>query len=134
MRNLFDQYEQPENRLTHALACTLDADRALLRPFLQWAGARDTPPVSQLRITEQQVPGELVSGDEDEGRGLPDACVFDNEGWALLVEAKVQAGISQDQLRRHSATAQRRGFATPFLRSEERGVGKECRSRRSPYL
>ena len=115
MRNLFDQYEQPENRLTHALVCTLDADRALLRPFLQWAGARDTPPVSRLRITEQQVPGELVSGDEDEGRGLPDACVFDDEGWAFLVEAKVQAGISQDQLRRHSATAQRRGFATPFV-------------------
>lgn len=115
MRNLFDQYVQPENRLTHALVCALDADRALLTPFLHWAGARDIPPVRQLRITEQQVPGELVSGDEEEGRGLPDASVFSDAGWALLVEAKVQAGVSPGQLRRHIATARRYGFETPFL-------------------
>ena len=116
MRNLFDQYNQPENRLTHALVCTLDADRALLGPFLQWAGAQDIPPIRQLRITEQQVPGEATSGDEEEeGRGLPDATVFSEDGWALLVEAKVQAGVSPGQLRRHIATAKRYGFEAPFL-------------------
>jgi len=115
VRNLFDQYLQPENRLTHALVCTLDADRALLQPFLGWAGTIDIPPARQLRITEQQVPGDLVSGDEEEGRGLPDACVFNDKGWALVVEAKVQAGISPDQLRRHIATAQRYGFEKPFV-------------------
>jgi len=115
MRNLFDQYFQPENRLTHALVCTLDADRALLRPFLRWAGAHGVPPVRQLRITEQQVPGDIVSGDEEEGRGLPDACVFNDAGWALLIEAKVQATVSSDQLRRHVATARRYGFEKPFL-------------------
>ena len=115
MRNLFDHYLQPENRLTHALVCTLDADRALLQPFLGWAGTIDIPPARQLRITEQQVPGDLVSGDEEEGRGLPDACVFNDKGWALVVEAKVQAGISPDQLRRHIATAQRYGFEKPFV-------------------
>ncbi len=115
MRNLFDQYFQPENRLTHALVCALDADRALLRPFLHWAGAREIPPARELRITEQQVPGELVSRDEEEGRGLPDACVFSDDGWALLVEAKVQAGVSLDQLRRHIATARRYAFEKPFL-------------------
>ena len=36
MRNIFDQYEQPENRLTHALVTTLDQDRALLGPLLRW--------------------------------------------------------------------------------------------------
>lgn len=115
MRNLFDQYFQPENRLTHALVCTLDADRALVRPFLEWAGARGIPPVRHLRITEQQVPGERGSGDEEEGRGLPDACIFSDDGWALLVEAKVQANVSSDQLRRHVATARRYGFENPFL-------------------
>jgi len=115
MRNVFDQYSQPENRLTHALACTLDADRSLLRPFLAWAGARDVPPVDRLQITEQQVPGSPVSGDEEEGRGLPDACVFDANGWALVIEAKVQSGVSADQLRRHLSTAKRYGFNCPSL-------------------
>ncbi|MCH8344673.1 MAG: hypothetical protein IH983_11875 [Planctomycetes bacterium] len=115
MRNIFDQYMQPENRLTHALVCTLNGDRSLVRPFLRWAGSRDVPPPSQLRITEQQVPGETVSGDEGEGSGLPDACVFADDGWLLLVEAKVQAGISLGQLRRHIATAKRHGFDKPYL-------------------
>lgn len=115
MRNVFDQYFQPENRLTHGLVCTLDADRSLLRPFLRWAGARDIPPSGRLRITEQQVPGEAAPGDEAEGSGLPDACVFDDEGWALLIEAKVQAGVSPGQLRRHVATAERHGFEKPYL-------------------
>ncbi len=115
MRNIFDQYVQPENRLTHALACTLDADRSLLRPFLRWAGARDIPPVRQLRITEQQVPGELVSGDEEEGRGLPDASVFTEDGWVLVIEAKAQAVISPGQLERHIGTCRRYGFEKPFL-------------------
>lgn len=115
MRNVFVQYGQPENRLTHALVCTLDADRTLLRPFLRWAGATEVPRAAELRITEQQVPGEPSSGDETEARGLPDACVYTDEGWALLVEAKVQAGVSANQLRRHVRTAQRRGFEKPYL-------------------
>ena len=115
MRNIFDQYVQPENRLTHALVCTLDAERGLLRRFLRWAGARDIPPVWRLRITEQQVPGELVSGDEEEGRGLPDASVFTDDGWALLIEAKAQAGILPSQLDRHISTCRRHGFQNPFL-------------------
>lgn len=115
MRNVFDQYTQPENRLTHALVCTLNGDRSLLRPFLRWAGSTGVPPASQLRITEQQVPGEAVSGDEGEGSGLPDACVYADDGWSLLVEAKVRAGISLGQLRRHIATAKRHGFDKPYL-------------------
>lgn len=115
MRNLFDQYTQPENRLTHALVWTLNADRALLRPFLEWTGVHEIPGERRLRITEQQIPGEVISGDEEEGRGLPDACVFDDDGWALLVEAKVQADVSPDQLRRHVATARRHGFERPFV-------------------
>ncbi|MEN1704621.1 MAG: hypothetical protein AAGJ54_03780 [Planctomycetota bacterium] len=115
MRNIFDQYTQPENRLTHALVCTLEADRTLLRPFLAWTAADGIPKPSQLHITEQQVPGEMTAGDEGEAKGLPDACVFDDEGWAFLVEAKVQAPVSPDQLRRHVRTAKRYGFESPFL-------------------
>ena len=75
VRNLFDQYTQPVNRLTHALASTLAQDRSLLVPFLRWAEADDIPKAATLRITEQQVPGKLITGDEFEAerQGLPDA-------------------------------------------------------------
>jgi hypothetical protein len=115
MRNIFDQYSQPENKLTHALARTLEHDRALIRPFLQWLGVDDIPPLPRLRVVKQQVPGEIVSGEEDgtaeERRGLPDMCVFDrDEGWAVVFETKVQSGVSADQIRRHLKTAKRAGY------------------------
>jgi hypothetical protein len=34
MRNIFDQYAQPESWVTHALMTALDEDRALLGLFL----------------------------------------------------------------------------------------------------
>lgn len=117
MRNVFDQYDQPENRLTHALICALENDRSLLVPFLRWAGAKDIPSPSRLRIVEQGMPGELVTVDEDEAerRGLPDASIFDDDGWLLLIESKVQAKVSTEQLRRHVQTAVRHGFERPFV-------------------
>ncbi len=110
MRNVFDQYSQPEDRLSHALACTLEADHSLLRPFIRWCGIRNVPPASQLRVTEQSVPGEETSGDESEGRGLPDVCIFDQDSWVLMIESKVQSGVSVNQIRRHLATAGRHAF------------------------
>lgn len=38
MRNLFDQYDQPENRLTYVLASRMENDRGLQRRFLKWLG------------------------------------------------------------------------------------------------
>ena len=35
MRNVFDQYSQAENRLTHALFSALDQDRKMLGEFLR---------------------------------------------------------------------------------------------------
>lgn len=115
MRNIFDQYSQPENRLTHALVCTLNADRSLIRPFLRWAGAKQIPKLKELRITQQQVPGEMIPGDEEDSSGLPDACIFTDDGWVMLIEAKVQAGIVRSQIDRHFATAKRYGFESPYL-------------------
>ncbi|HED52886.1 MAG TPA: hypothetical protein ENJ00_01625 [Phycisphaerales bacterium] len=115
MRSVFDQYSQPENRLTHALACTLDADRTLLGPFLRWAGAADAPAVSRLSITEQQTPGVPGSGDESDAKGIPDACVFDDEGWLMIIESKVQSKASVDQLNRHIQTAKRHDYKDPHV-------------------
>ena len=110
MRNLFDQYNQPENRLTHALVCTLQSDRKLIRPFLSKLGIRGIPPIHQIQVVEQQVPGQALSGNENESKGLPDACFYDNNGWAVLIESKVQAGISLNQLERHAKTGERYGY------------------------
>ncbi len=116
MRNVFDQYEQPENRLTHALFTTLSQERSYLRPFLRHLGVSDVPPVKNLRLTEQQVPG-LVEGDADEGapQGLPDACIYTDDGWAVLFECKVQAHVSAKQLSRHRKTMVRHGFESPYV-------------------
>ncbi len=115
MRNIFDQYEQPENRLTHALVCTLHADPGLIRPFFRWLGIAAAPPASKLRLTEQQIPGIESEFRESESKGLPDACFYTDDGWAVLIESKVQAGISIAQLKRHRSTAKRRGFEAPQL-------------------
>ena len=102
LRNIFDQYEQPENRLTHALITLLDLERSLLVPFLRWLGIRDTPKPRTIQLTEQQVPGILKDESEDFGsKGLPDAAMFDETGWAVLFESKVQSRCDMEQIERH---------------------------------
>lgn len=109
MRNLFDQYSQPENRLTHALASALKEDKKLLLSFVRWiTGA--TPP-KKLIIIEQSLPDDPeISEDDSEQRGLPDAWIYDDESWSLLIESKVSSPLKNDQLERHLRTAERRGY------------------------
>ncbi len=64
------KYNQPENRLTHALYCAMAHDRKLIRPFLTWLGITDVPPLKTLRIVEQHIPGEKTCDDDGEGSGL----------------------------------------------------------------
>jgi len=113
MRNLFDQYNQPENKLTHALVCALQEDPKLIRHFLHWLGARGIPLTRQIKIIQQQIPGVPISGREEESGSLPDACFYDDAGWTVLIESKVQAGIGVKQLKRHVRTAQRCGYDKP---------------------
>jgi hypothetical protein len=112
VRNLFDQYSQQENRLTHALAVCLNENRDLLKAFLKLADVDPPVPASKLHIVEQGVPGEPPqSEDEAERRGLPDIVIHDDDRWCLLIESKVQAGLTADQLHRHTRTMEKRGFA-----------------------
>ena len=55
MRNIFDQYAQPENRVTHALMTALDEDRGLLGLFSREL-VRVKAPVDprKLSVLEQQ--------------------------------------------------------------------------------
>lgn len=111
MRNIFDQYSQPENRLTHALLSCLEADRALLQRFVDWSINKKVNG-HQLEVLEQSLPGDRpdLSDEESEKRGLPDGCISDKQGWALLIETKYQASVTSDQIRRHLRTVERRGI------------------------
>jgi len=110
LRNVFDQYSQHENRLTHALVTAFDEDPKLLRKFVKWITG--TAPPKRLKIVEQQLPGEYELSEQDyEQRGLPDAWVYDDDEWSLLIESKVQAKLDFRQLERHYRTAKKRGFA-----------------------
>lgn len=112
MRNLFDQYETPENRLTHALASCLAEDRRLLRQFVRWSTGKMPSGSAQVEIIEQQLPGDPEVAEEvAERQGLPDMCIHDRDTWCLAVESKVMSSLSADQLRRHEGTIRRRGFS-----------------------
>jgi hypothetical protein len=116
MRNIFDQYTHPENRLTHALVSSLAGDPGLLRNFVRWVTA-ERAPTARLHIVEQRLPGEQEPGDEDEAerRGLPDGWIYDSKGWALVIESKIESPLNRDQLERHLHTADKRGFTNLSL-------------------
>lgn len=115
MRNLFDQYQQPENRLTHALLCSLDADRELLRSFLAWIGEGRRKSAT-LIAQGQSLPGEPEAAeDEADRKGIPDGCISDGEGWAVLIESKLVTRWNEGQLRRHRNTAPYHGLEKPVI-------------------
>lgn len=134
VRNIFDQYSQPENKLTHALVCALSVDRSLLRPFLKWLGASPPRTFESLTITEQQRPGIRLSADDEseESFTLPDACLFDDDDWLLMIEAKVQARIDKRQLDGHVKSAHRQDFSSPQLLIIAVDEQEDWRS--SPYI
>ncbi len=118
MRNIFDQYTQPENRVTHALITALHEDRTLLRAFLKEI-ARTAPKKSKNRIEiyEQTYPSAAEEQETDETethrKGIPDAWITNNDEWCLLIENKVLSAPTNDQLIRHIQTAKRIGFSDP---------------------
>lgn len=114
MRNIFDQYTQPENKLTHSLVSSLAQDPALLRKFLSWAVRKRFPRKHKIYIIEQSLPGQDESDEKEAAkRGLPDACIFDDDGWILIIESKVASRLTVNQLERHHDTVARRGYKDP---------------------
>ncbi len=72
MRNIFDQYSQPENRVTHALASALHEDGNLLRAFLADI-ANCSPPKGKdsIEVYEQTYPGEVEAAEEETATPIP---------------------------------------------------------------
>jgi hypothetical protein len=117
MRNVFDQYSQPENRLTHALMTALHEDRRLLKEFIRWVTGKTPPDIRRLRVTEQRLPGEEEPTVEASlgRRGLPDGWIQNDGGWTLLIESKIESPLTSDQLDRHRRTARSRGLSNISL-------------------
>jgi len=115
IRNVFDQYEQPENKLTHALMVTLSNDRKLIKPFLKLVGAKNVPSLKDIELGVQCAPGQEAVSAKDGQEGLPDGCFFSQEGWAVILEAKVQAKPSGSQLKRHLRVSRRYGYDKPHV-------------------
>lgn len=117
MRNVFDQFKEPENKLTHALMTSLSEEADLLRRFVFWATGSQTPK-GRLMVQEQSLPGECEEAEdtgEAEQRGLPDGCIHDGDSWALAIESKVASPLDLGQLRRHRSTIERLGFTNVRL-------------------
>jgi len=125
MRNLFDQYKHPENRLTHALLTALHEDRELLNQFIPWAiGRQSGIDANHLYLLEQALPGVEEPPEAEASnsvltrKGLPDGCIFnghDENSWSLLIESKIAATLTIDQLNRHRKTAQEHGLPNPDM-------------------
>lgn len=123
MRNIFDQYKDPENRLSHALAVCLDEDRALLKGFLRWLEIKPPQRPASLHVLEQRLPGEPIRVErDDERRGLPDIVICNDDGWCVFIESKVEATLESDQIERHRQTLVRRGYKSvhPVTLTKER--------------
>lgn len=113
MRNIFDQYSQPENRVTHALMTALSEDRALLGRFLRnLVGIKPPCRPEQLEVLAQQYPGQLHPPETElEDRGIPDGWIYDEDNkWCVLIEVKVTARLQLKQIVNHRNSAARQGF------------------------
>ncbi len=113
MRNIFDQYDQPENRVTHALMTALHQDRKLLDRFLgELVGIKSPSPASKLLVLEQRSPGSIeITENELERLGIPDGWIYDDEGnWCVVIETKVTAKLYANQISSHRRKAERLGF------------------------
>lgn len=90
--NPFDQYSGDENRLTHALAVTLERSSKFQKRFLGLCQVKEN--FRNTRVEIQDV-GET---------SIPDLLLIDvDKDSALLFEVKVGASLSASQLQRHEA-------------------------------
>ncbi|MDA9707981.1 PD-(D/E)XK nuclease family protein [Alphaproteobacteria bacterium] len=110
MKNIFDQYTQPENKLTHSLVSCLYEDKKLLNSFLKYFCKSFFNNLTNIEIEEQTLPNDqYTTEDEEDSKGLPDAVIY-NEDRCLIIESKVSSRLNRDQLIRHERTVKRRGF------------------------
>lgn len=116
MRNVFDQYTQTENYVTHAVITALVEDELLRAEFLREIAKINPPINSSLTIAEQSLPGRSAPPKEEaEKRGVPNAWFTTDENWCLLMESKVLSDPAMAQLASHVTTVNSLGFSDPYI-------------------
>lgn len=101
VRNIFDQYSQYENKLTHALISSLENDRDFLKKFLDFFVKIKIDNTNHLALHEQSLPFKISKQEE---RGLPDALIIIDSKRVICLENKIEDKLTIDQLERHYKT------------------------------
>lgn len=101
VRNIFDQYSQYENKLTHALISSLENDRDFLKKFLDFFVKIKIDNTNHLALHEQSLPFKISKQEE---RGLPDALIIIDSKKIICFENKIEDKLTIDQLERHYKT------------------------------
>ncbi len=113
---LYDQYENAENRLTHALLHTIGSSRWIFENFLnKLIGINSRIRGSQFEIATQKVPFSHGDKETNKVESIPDAWITDNAskiGIAIEVKDRKDS-IRTGQLRRHARRI--RGYERPYL-------------------
>ncbi len=130
IRNVFDQYDQPENKLTHSLMSCLNEDRELLKNFLNTFRPKfiDNKKIKKICVNEQTLPEEQISDQEeievdekkkglsdgifyDDGEGVPDGIIYDDKDRkCIIIESKIELKLSKKQLLRHEKSVSKRDY------------------------
>lgn len=116
LNNIFDQYDQEENRITNSFLQTLAKNNDLLKAFLQKNFNIQLRKSSTVVISSQKEPFGL--GDEEEDReraeGIPDGWIIIDEEKAIVFESKItRDAVRRDQLLAH--TKRIKGYGQKYL-------------------
>lgn len=116
LNNIFDQYDQEENRVTNAFLQTLARNEDLLKTFLKKYFNIHVSKSANVVISSQKEPFGL--GDEEDDRkraeGIPDGWIIIDEEKAIVFEVKiVRNAIRRDQLIAH--TKRIKGYSQKYL-------------------
>jgi hypothetical protein len=116
LNNIFDQYDQEENRITNAFLQTLAKNRGLLKVFIKECFNIQLGSNANIVISSQKKP--LGLGDEEKDKekteGIPDGWIVIDEEKAIVFESKiVRNAIRRDQLLAH--TKRIRGYSQKYL-------------------
>jgi hypothetical protein len=103
---IYDQYENAENRLTHALLHTIGSSNSLFRRFLK--ELMRIPPgliTGRFEISTQKIPLSHGDRDPEEVESIPDAWIVDGSSQTrigIAVEVKDRKNsVNLSQLRKH---------------------------------
>ena len=116
LNNIFDPYDQSENRITNALLQTMAKDVDFLKKFLRYNLSLSLNRNSSVVISSQKEPLGLGDSDQDreEIEGIPDGWIIIDENDAVLIESKiVRNAIRKDQLLAHKKRI--RGYSKKYL-------------------